>query len=226
MVKDIRKQKGLVLLNILLLLIVTGILFTLYYPLEIDQGITLLICSTLFPLLYFWSLLFPIGRKHVKQLNIVFLIGLILWYCIGGLFYQTFSCYIFYILLAIYMIVKQVCMKKKIKLEKINKVFMGIVIVLAVFFGLKSWLDYYEILDTSVPIILFEIFHAVLMVGLSLHFTMDENHFLNYEEEAKKEKNEVKKKEIKKDVKKVEKKKKGVEKTKKTTKKGNKTKKK
>lgn len=218
MVKDIRKQKGLVLLNILLLLIVTGILFTLYYPLEIDQGITLLICSTLFPLLYFWSLLFPIGRKHVKQLNIVFLIGLILWYCIGGLFYQTFSCYIFYILLAIYMIVKQVCMKKKIKLEKINKVFMGIVIVLAVFFGLKSWLDYYEILDTSVPIILFEIFHAVLMVGLSLHFTMDENHFLNYEEEAKKQE--------KKEVKKVEKKKKGVEKTKKTTKKGNKTKKK
>ena len=218
MVKDIRKQKGLVLLNILLLLIVTGILFTLYYPLEIDQGITLLICSTLFPLLYFWSLLFPIGRKHVKQLNIVFLIGLILWYCIGGLFYQTFSCYIFYILLAIYMIVKQVCMKKKIKLEKINKVFMGIVIVLAVFFGLKAWLDYYEILDTSVPIILFEIFHAVLMVGLSLHFTMDENHFLNYEEEAKKQE--------KKEVKKVEKKKKGVEKTKKTTKKGNKTKKK
>lgn len=218
MVKDIRKQKGLVLLNILLLLIVTGILFTLYYPLEIDQGITLLICSTLFPLLYFWSLLFPIGRKHVKQLNIVFLIGLILWYCIGGLFYQTFSCYIFYILLAIYMIVKQVCMKKKIKLEKINKVFMGIVIVLAVFFGLKSWLDYYEILDTSVPIILFEIFHALLMVGLSLHFTMDENHFLNYEEEAKKQE--------KKEVKKVEKKKKGVEKTKKTTKKGNKTKKK
>lgn len=218
MVKDIRKQKGLVLLNILLLLIVTGILFTLYYPLEIDQGITLLICSTLFPLLYFWSLLFPIGRKHIKQLNIVFLIGLILWYCIGGLFYQTFSCYIFYILLAIYMIVKQVCMKKKIKLEKINKVFMGIVIVLAVFFGLKSWLDYYEILDTSVPIILFEIFHAVLMVGLSLHFTMDENHFLNYEEEAKKQE--------KKEVKKVEKKKKGVEKTKKTTKKGNKTKKK
>lgn len=218
MVKDIRKQKGLVLLNILLLLIVTGILFTLYYPLEIDQGITLLICSTLFPLLYFWSLLFPIGRKHVKQLNIVFLIGLILWYCIGGLFYQTFSCYIFYILLAIYMIVKQVCMKKKIKLEKINKVFMGIVIVLAVFFGLKSWLDYYEILDTSVPIILFEIFHAVLMVGLSLHFTMDENHFLNYEEEAKKQE--------KKEVQKVEKKKKEVEKTKKTTKKGNKTKKK
>lgn len=218
MVKDIRKQKGLVLLNILLLLIVTGILFTLYYPLEIDQGITLLICSTLFPLLYFWSLLFPIGRKHVKQLNIVFLIGLILWYCIGGLFYQTFSCYIFYILLAIYMIVKQVCMKKKIKLEKINKVFMGIVIVLAVFFGLKSWLDYYEILDTSVPIILFEIFHAVLMVGLSLHFTMDENHFLNYEEEAKKQE--------KKEVKKVEKKKKEVEKTKKTTKKGNKAKKK
>lgn len=218
MVKDIRKQKGLVLLNILLLLIVTGILFTLYYPLEMDQGITLLICSTLFPLLYFWSLLFPIGRKHVKQLNIVFLIGLILWYCIGGLFYQTFSCYIFYILLAIYMIVKQVCMKKKIKLEKINKVFMGIVIVLAVFFGLKSWLDYYEILDTSVPIILFEIFHALLMVGLSLHFTMDENHFLNYEEEAKKQE--------KKEVKKVEKKKKGVEKTKKTTKKGNKTKKK
>lgn len=218
MVKDIRKQKGLVLLNILLLLIVTGILFTLYYPLEIDQGITLLICSTLFPLLYFWSLLFPIGRKHVKQLNIVFLIGLILWYCIGGLFYQTFSCYIFYILLAIYMIVKQVCMKKKIKLEKINKVFMGIVIVLAVFFGLKSWLDYYEILDTSVPIILFEIFHAVLMVGLSLHFTMDENHFLNYEEEAKKQE--------KKEVKKVEKKKKEVEKMKKTTKKGNKTNKK
>lgn len=218
MVKDIRKQKGLVLLNILLLLIVTGILFTLYYPLEMDQGITLLICSTLFPLLYFWSLLFPIGRKHVKQLNIVFLIGLILWYCIGGLFYQTFSCYIFYILLAIYMIVKQVCMKKKIKLEKINKVFMGIVIVLAVFFGLKSWLDYYEILDTSVPIILFEIFHTVLMVGLSLHFTMDENHFLNYEEEAKKQE--------KKEVKKVEKKKKEVEKTKKTTKKGNKTKKK
>lgn len=218
MVKDIRKQKGLVLLNILLLLIVTGILFTLYYPLEMDQGITLLICSTLFPLLYFWSLLFPIGRKHVKQLNIVFLIGLILWYCIGGLFYQTFSCYIFYILLAIYMIVKQVCMKKKIKLEKINKVFMGIVIVLAVFFGLKSWLDYYEILDTSVPIILFEIFHALLMVGLSLHFTMDENHFLNYEEEAKKQE--------KKEVKKVEKKKKEVEKTKKTTKKGNKTKKK
>lgn len=218
MVKDIRKQKGLVLLNILLLLIVTGILFTLYYPLEIDQGITLLICSTLFPLLYFWSLLFPIGRKHIKQLNIVFLIGLILWYCIGGLFYQTFSCYIFYILLAIYMIAKQVCMKKKIKLEKINKVFMGIVIVLAVFFGLKSWLDYYEILDTSVPIILFEIFHAVLMVGLSLHFTMDENHFLNYEEEAKKQE--------KKEVKKVEKKKKEVEKTKKTTKKGNKTKKK
>ena len=109
-------------------------------------------------------------------------------------------------------------MKKKIKLEKINKVFMGIVIVLAVFFGLKSWLDYYEILDTSVPIILFEIFHAVLMVGLSLHFTMDENHFLNYEEEAKKQE--------KKEVKKVEKKKKGVEKTKKTTKKGNKTKKK
>ena len=218
MVKDIRKQKGLVLLNILLLLIVTGILFTLYYPLEIDQGITLLICSTLFPLLYFWSLLFPIGRKHVKQLNIVFLIGLILWYCIGGLFYQTFSCYIFYILLAIYMIVKQVCMKKKIKLEKINKVFMGIVIVLAVFFGLKSWLDYYEILDTSVPIILFEIFHAVLMVGLSLHFTMDENHFLNYEEEAKKQE--------KKEVQKVEKKKKEVEKTKKTTKKVNKTKKK
>ena len=218
MVKDIRKQKGLVLLNILLLLIVTGILFTLYYPLEMDQGITLLICSTLFPLLYFWSLLFPIGRKHVKQLNIVFLIGLILWYCIGGLFYQTFSCYIFYILLAIYMIVKQVCMKKKIKLEKINKVFMGIVIVLAVFFGLKSWLDYYEILDTSVPIILFEIFHALLMVGLSLHFTMDENHFLNYEEEAKKQE--------KKEVQKVEKKKKEVEKTKKTTKKGNKTKKK
>jgi|GEM_PF-3710157 len=218
MVKDIRKQKGLVLLNILLLLIVTGILFTLYYPLEIDQGITLLICSTLFPLLYFWSLLFPIGRKHVKQLNIVFLIGLILWYCIGGLFYQTFSCYIFYLLLAIYMIVKQVCMKKKIKLEKINKVFMGIVIVLAVFFGLKSWLDYYEILDTSVPIILFEIFHAVLMVGLSLHFTMDENHFLNYEEESKKQE--------KKEVKKVEKKKKEVEKTKKTTKKGNKAKKK
>ena len=218
MVKDIRKQKGLVLLNILLLLIVTGILFTLYYPLEIDQGITLLICSTLFPLLYFWSLLFPIGRKHVKQLNIIFFIGLILWYCIGGFFYQTFSCYIFYLLLAIYMIVKQVCMKKKIKLEKINKVFMGIVIVLAVFFGLKSWLDYYEILDTSVPIILFEIFHAVLMVGLSLHFTMDENHFLNYEEEAKKQE--------KKEVKKVEKKKKGVEKTKKTTKKGNKTKKK
>ena len=106
------------------------------------------------------------------------------------------------------MIVKQVCMRKKIKLEKINKVFMGTVIVLAVFFGLKSWLDYYEILDTSVPIILFEIFHALLMVGLSLHFTMDENHFLNYEEEAKKEKNEAKKKEIKKDVKKVEKKKK------------------
>lgn len=218
MVKDIRKQKGLVLLNILLLLIVTGILFTLYYPLEIDQGITLLICSTLFPLLYFWSLLFPIGRKHVKQLNIVFLIGLILWYCIGGLFYQTFSCYIFYILLAIYMIVKQVCMRKKIKLEKINKIFMGIVIVLAIFFGMKSWLDYYEIFDTSVPIILFEIFHAVLMVGLSLHFTMDENHFLNYEEEAKKQE--------KKEVKKVEKKKKEVEKTKKTTKKGNKAKKK
>ena len=218
MIKETKYQKLLVLVNVILLLVVTGTLFTLYYPLEIEQGLVLLGSTTLFPLLYFWSLLFPIGRKHVKQLNIVFLIGLILWYCIGGLFYQTFSCYIFYILLAIYMIVKQVCMKKKIKLEKINKVFMGIVIVLAVFFGLKSWLDYYEILDTSVPIILFEIFHALLMVGLSLHFTMDENHFLNYEEEAKKQE--------KKEVKKVEKKKKGVEKTKKTTKKGNKTKKK
>lgn len=218
MIKETKYQKLLVLVNVILLLVVTGTLFTLYYPLEIEQGLVLLGSTTLFPLLYFWSLLFPIGRKHVKQLNIVFLIGLILWYCIGGLFYQTFSCYIFYILLAIYMIVKQVCMRKKIKLEKINKVFMGIVIVLAVFFGLKSWLDYYEILDTSVPIILFEIFHAVLMVGLSLHFTMDENHFLNYEEEAKKQE--------KKEVKKVEKKKKEVEKTKKTTKKGNKTKKK
>ena len=107
MIKETKYQKLLVLINVILLLAVTGTLFTLYYPLEVEQGLVLLAGTTLLPLLYFWSLLFPVGRKHVKQLNIIFFIILVLWYCIGGIFFTNYTCFIFYYLLAINMVVKK-----------------------------------------------------------------------------------------------------------------------
>ena len=182
MIKETKYQKLLVLVNVILLLVVTGTLFTLYYPLEIEQGLVLLGSTTLFPLLYFWSLLFPIGRKHVKQLNIVFLIILILWYCIGGIFWTDYTCFLFYDLLAIYLIGKKYLEYKKKDKMKMNQIFIGIVILFAAFFSIKVLLDYYKIVEASVPIILFTISHSLLMVAISLHFTMDENHFLEYPE--------------------------------------------
>lgn len=180
MIKETKYQKLLVLANVILLLAVTGTLFTLYYPLEIGQGLVLLAGTTLLPLLYFWSLLFPIGRKHVKQLNVIFFIILVLWYCIGGIFFTDYTCFIFYDLLAIYMIVKKYLLNQKKDITKLTKIFVGIVTLLAIFFCLKVLLDYYKIIEASVPIILFTVFHSLLLVGISLHMTMDENHFLEY----------------------------------------------
>lgn len=186
MIKETKYQKLLVLINVILLLAVTGTLFTLYYPLEVEQGIVLLAGTTLLPLLYFWSLLFPIGRKHVKQLNIIFFIILVLWYCIGGIFFTDYTCFIFYYLLAIYMVVKKYLLNHKQDVTKVTKIFMSIVTLLAIFFCLKVLLDYYKIIEASVPIILFTVFHSLLLVGISLHMTMDENHFLEYPEPSSK----------------------------------------
>ena len=186
MIKETKYQKLLVLINVILLLAVTGTLFTLYYPLEVEQGIVLLAGTTLLPLLYFWSLLFPVGRKHVKQLNIIFFIILVLWYCIGGIFFTNYTCFIFYYLLAIYMVVKKYLLNHKQDVTKVTKIFMSIVTLLAIFFCLKVLLDYYKIIEASVPIILFTVFHSLLLVGISLHMTMDENHFLEYPEPSSK----------------------------------------
>lgn len=186
MIKETKYQKLLVLINVILLLAVTGTLFTLYYPLEVEQGLVLLAGTTLLPLLYFWSLLFPIGRKHVKQLNIIFFIILVLWYCIGGIFFTNYTCFIFYYLLAIYMVVKKYLLNHKQDVTKVTKIFMSIVTLLAIFFCLKVLLDYYKIIEASVPIILFTVFHSLLLVGISLHMTMDENHFLEYPESSSK----------------------------------------
>ena len=186
MIKETKYQKLLVLINVILLLAVTGTLFTLYYPLEVEQGLVLLAGTTLLPLLYFWSLLFPVGRKHVKQLNVIFFIILVLWYCIGGIFYTDYTCFIFYYLLAIYLIVKKYLLNHKQDITKITKIFMGIVTVLAIFFSVKVLVDYVKIIEASVPIILFTIFHSLLLVGISLHMTMDENHFLEYPEPSSK----------------------------------------
>ena len=41
MIKETKYQKLLVLANVILLLAVTGTLFTLYYPLEVGQGLVL-----------------------------------------------------------------------------------------------------------------------------------------------------------------------------------------
>ena len=182
MIKETKYQIRLVLINVILLLAVTGTLFTLYYPLEVEQGIVLLAGTTLLPLLYFCSLLFPIGRKHVKLLNIIFFIILVLWYCIGGIFFTDYTCFIFYYLLAIYMVVKKYLLNHKQDVTKVTKIFMSIVTLLAIFFCLKVLLDYYKIIEASVPIILFTVFHSLLLVGISLHMTMDENHFLEYPE--------------------------------------------
>ena len=186
MIKETKYQKLLVLINVILLLAVTGTLFTLYYPLEVEQGLVLLAGTTLLPLLYFWSLLFPVGRKHVKQLNIIFFIILVLWYCIGGIFFTNYTCFIFYYLLAIYMVVKKYLLNHKQDVTKVTKIFMSIVTLLAIFFCLKVLLDYYKIIEASVPIILFTLFHSLLLVGISLHMTMDENHFLEYPEPSSK----------------------------------------
>lgn len=196
MIKELKYQRLLVLINTILLLVVTGALFTLYYPLEMGQGMMLLSMTTLLPLLYFWSLLFPIGRKHVKQLNIVFFTILVIWYCIFGVFRISYTCYTFYYLLAFYMVFKKYLEYKKENLDKINQIFIGLVILLAAFFSLKVLLDYYKIIEASGPIILFEISHSLLMVSMSLHFTMDENHFLKYPE-AKKKKKSSKRKNVK-----------------------------
>ena len=200
MIKETKYQKLLVLIDIILLLAVTGTLFTLYYPLEVGQGLVLLTETTLLPLLYFWSLLFPVGRKHIKQLNIIFFIILVLWYCIGGIFFTDYTCLIFYYLLAIYLIVKKYLLNHKQDITKITKIFMGIVTILAIFFSIKILIDYIKIIEASVPIILFTIFHSLLLVGISLHMTMDENHFLEYPEPSpkkikpKQKKNKKKKK--------------------------------
>ena len=186
MIKETKYQKLLVLINVILLLAVTGTLFTLYYPLEVEQGLVLLAGTTLLPLLYFWSLLFPVGRKHVKQLNIIFFIILVLWYCIGGIFFTNYTCFIFYYLLAINMVVKKYLLNHKQDVTKVTKIFMSIVTLLAIFFYLKVLLDYYKIIEASVPIILFTVFHSLLLVGISLHMTMDENHFLEYPEPSSK----------------------------------------
>lgn len=186
MIKETKYQKLLVLINVILLLAVTGTLFTLYYPLEVEQGLVLLAGTTLLPLLYFWSLLFPVGRKHVKQLNIIFFIILVLWYCIGGIFFTNYTCFIFYYLLAIYMVVKKYLLNHKQDVTKVTKIFMSIVTLLAIFFCLKVLLDYYKIIEASVPIILFTVFYSLLLVGISLHMTMDENHFLEYPEPSSK----------------------------------------
>ncbi len=186
MIKETKYQKLLVLINVILLLAVTGTLFTLYYPLEVEQGLVLLAGTTLLPLLYFWSLLFPVGRKHVKQLNIIFFIILVLWYCIGGIFFTNYTCFIFYYLLVIYMVVKKYLLNHKQDVTKVTKIFMSIVTLLAIFFCLKVLLDYYKIIEASVPIILFTVFHSLLLVGISLHMTMDENHFLEYPEPSSK----------------------------------------
>ena len=186
MIKETKYQKLLVLINVILLLAVTGTLFTLYYPLEVEQGLVLLAGTTLLPLLYFWSLLFPVGRKHVKQLNIIFFIILVLWYCIGGIFFTNYTCFIFYYLLAINMVVKKYLLNHKQDVTKVAKIFMSIVTLLAIFFCLKVLLDYYKIIEASVPIILFTVFHSLLLVGISLHMTMDENHFLEYPEPSSK----------------------------------------
>ncbi len=186
MIKETKYQKLLVLINVILLLAVTGTLFTLYYPLEVEQGLVLLAGTTLLPLLYFWSLLFPVGRKHVKQLNIIFFIILVLWYCIGGIFFTNYTCFIFYYLLAINMVVKKYLLNHKQDVTKVTKIFMSIVTLLAIFFCLKVLLDYYKIIEASVPIILFTVFHSLLLVGISLHMTMDENHFLEYPEPSSK----------------------------------------
>ena len=186
MIKETKYQKLLVLINVILLLAVTGTLFTLYYPLEVEQGLVLLAGTTLLPLLYFWSLLFPVGRKHVKQLNIIFFIILVLWYCIGGIFFTNYTCFIFYYLLAIYMVVKKYLLNHKQDVTKVTKIFTSIVTLLAIFFCLKVLLDYYKIIEASVPIILFTVFHSLLLVGISLHMTMDENHFLEYPEPSSK----------------------------------------
>ena len=186
MIKETKYQKLLVLINVILLLAVTGTLFTLYYPLEVEQGLVLLAGTTLLPLLYFWSLLFPVGRKHVKQLNIIFFIILVLWYCIGGIVFTNYTCFIFYYLLAINMVVKKYLLNHKQDVTKVTKIFMSIVTLLAIFFCLKVLLDYYKIIEASVPIILFTVFHSLLLVGISLHMTMDENHFLEYPEPSSK----------------------------------------
>ena len=186
MIKETKYQKLLVLINVILLLAVTGTLFTLYYPLEVEQGLVLLAGTTLLPLLYFWSLLFPVGRKHVKQLNIIFFIILVLWYWIGGIVFTNYTCFIFYYLLAINMVVKKYLLNHKQDVTKVTKIFMSIVTLLAIFFCLKVLLDYYKIIEASVPIILFTVFHSLLLVGISLHMTMDENHFLEYPEPSSK----------------------------------------
>lgn len=178
MIKEKKYQRLIVLLNVILLLAVTGSLFTLYYPLEIEQGMILLLFSTLFPLLYFWSLLFPVGRKHVKQLNICFFVILLLWYCIGGIFYNSYVCLIFYFILAFYLLAKKYLLYQKRNIDKVNQIFVFIMILLGGFFMVKISLNYYKIIDSSIPIIVFVITHSLLMITLALHFTMDENHFL------------------------------------------------
>lgn len=178
MLTETKYQKLLILVNVILLLILTGALFSLYYPLETSQGIVLLSMSTIFPLLYFWALLFPIGRKHVKELNWIFFIVLIVWYCIIGIFYNSYQCLIFYYLLAGYLLLKKYMEKKQLSLKKVNQIFMAIVILLSGIFIVKVSIDYYKIIESSIPIIAFVVAHAITMIGLSLHFTMNENHFL------------------------------------------------
>ena len=77
-----------------------------------------------------------------------------------------------------------------------NITYTTLKILLAAFFSLKVLLDYYKIIEASGPIILFEISYSLLMVSMSLHFTMDENHFLKYPE-AKKKKKSSKRKNVK-----------------------------
>lgn len=178
MLTEKKYQKLLILVDVILLLALTGALFSLYYPLEISQGIVLLSMSTMFPLLYFWALLFPMGRKHVKELNWIFLIVLVIWYCIIGIFYNSYQCLTFYYLLAGYLILKKYIEKKQLSMKKINQIFMSLVILFAGFFIVKISINYYKIVESSIPIIAFVIVHAITMIGISLHFTMNENHFL------------------------------------------------
>ena len=84
------------------------------------------------------------------------------------------------------MVVKKYLLNHKQDVTKVAKIFMSIVTLLAIFFCLKVLLDYYKIIEASVPIILFTVFHSLLLVGISLHMTMDENHFLEYPEPSSK----------------------------------------